>query len=355
MQNKLKLKSIVSTFLLVIGVFAVIILLGKVLIPFITALILTYIFNPFVEKIQRKLKIKRSIISATISIIVFLIFILVPVFVIPNMILQVRSIIKEVPGIIQVLNSNILSHINDQYGTNLQFDMNDVKNLVLGNMMSLYDNVNIFSPLARNGILIIEILVYIILIPFVLFYSIINWHHIIKFFDEFIPKKYKKIMYHLVKDIDFMLSSYLHGQISVMVIMAIYYSVTLHFIGLNSGSTIGILTGMLVFIPYLGVLSGLLISLFVSLADFSNLHQIVMVLIVFGVGHVFEGGLVTPFLVGGKIGLNPIMVIFALMVFGKLFGLIGVLLALPLATITVVLLKYVKAYYLNSHYYNEEN
>ena len=158
----------------------------------------------------------------------------------------------------------------------------------------------------------------------------------------------------IFKDIDLMLASYLRGQLLVMFIMATYYAIALHIVGLSSGIVIGIITGLLVFIPYLGVLTGLFIAIMISLAQFNNLHEIISVLIAFAVGHILEGALITPFLVGGRIGLNPVMIILSLMVFGKLFGLVGVLLALPLSTISVVIIRHMKAYYMKSNYYKEE-
>lgn len=355
MQNNFNIKPIISLLLAVFAIFGAIVILGKLLIPFIVALILTYIFNPLVEKINRKTKVRRSIISLVISLLVFLLFLSIPLFIIPTLILQLKSIITSIPDLINLFNSKVLQTINLKYGTNLTVDFDNIKSLLLNNFSRVYNNVNVFSPLAKNSFIIIEILVYIILIPFILFYSIINWHSFIKFFDSLIPRSYVNSVHHMFHDIDIMLSAYLRGQISVMLIMALYYAIALHVIHLTSGIVIGIMTGLLVFIPYLGILTGLLISLSIGFADFHGMHQIFAILIAFAIGHVLEGGLVTPFLVGGKIGLNPIMIIFALMVFGQLFGLVGVLLALPLSTITVVLLKHAKLYYSKSKFYNEPN
>lgn len=355
MSNNINFKPVISLLLVIVALFTVIIALGKVLVPFIVALILTYIINPLVEKINVKFKIKRSIISLIISLLVFLIFLSIPLFIIPTIILQLKLIITSIPDLINLFNNKILQTINLKYGTNLTMDFGSMKNLLLSNFSKMYNNVNIFSPLAKNSVIILEIIVYIILIPFILFYSIINWHQFIKFFDSLIPKSYITNVHHMFHDIDLMLSAYLRGQISVMLIMAAYYALALHFVGINSGVMIGTLTGFLVFIPYLGIFTGLLISLSVGFADFHGMHQIFAILIAYGIGHVLEGGLVTPFLIGGRIGLNPIMVILALMIFGQLFGLVGILLALPLATITVVLLKHAKFYYIKTQYYNEIN
>ena len=354
-MNTFSFKPLISLMLLVIVFFTIIFILGKVLIPFIVALILTYIFNPLVEKINLKFKIKRSYISLVISLLIFLLFLSIPLFIIPTIILQFKFIIGSIPDLINLFNAKVLQAINLKYGTNLTIDFENIKAMLLNNFSTLYNSVNVFSPLAKNSFIVIEILIYIILIPFVLFYSIINWHQLIEFFNSLIPKSYVNDVHKIFLDIDLMLSAYLRGQLSVMGIMAIYYAIALHFVGINSGAVVGVITGLLVFIPYLGILAGLLIALSIGFASFHGINQIVAILGVFSVGHVLEGGLVTPILVGGRIGLNPIMIILALMIFGQLFGLVGVLLALPLSTITIVLLKHAKLYYIQSKYYNEIN
>ncbi|MCX8514643.1 MAG: AI-2E family transporter [Burkholderiales bacterium] len=353
MKNHFNFKPLVSLVLIIFVIYMLIDVLGKVLIPFIVALILTYIFNPLVEKLNSRFKISRIIISLVLSLIVFLIFLCIPLIVIPALFIQLKTIVSAIPAMINTMNLKLLTPINSTYGTNFNIDFINLKNLLLVNLTNTYNHYNIFSPLAHNSFIILELLAYIILIPFILFYSIINWHSFINFFDSLTPKSYIQYVHNIFSDIDLMLSAYLRGQISVMVIMALYYSLALHFIGLPSGFIIGAITGLLVFIPYIGILCGLAISLIVTFSSFHGMYQLVFILIAYAVGHLLEGGLVTPYLVGGRIGLNPIMIILALMIFGQLFGLVGVLLALPLSTIAVVLLKHAKLYYMNTKYYNE--
>jgi|SRR6185437_7279841 len=352
-QQNFNLKPIISILLFVAIVFVMIIFIGKILIPFIVALILTYILNPVVEKINHRCKINRSVISLLISILVFLLFIAIPLYVIPSMVTEIQTIISKIPDLVNRINNTLLFTINQKYGTHFILDLANLRAELLSNVSNVYSRINVFSPLARNGVILIQIVVYIILIPFILFYSICDWHIIVKFFDQLIPRSYVKAVHDIVKDIDKMLSAYLRGQFSVMLIMAIYYGTALHLVGITSGFIIGFITGIMVFIPYLGILTGLFISLAVTFSNFHGMHPVFAVLGVFVVGHILEGGFVTPFLVGGKIGLNPVMIILSLMIFGKLFGFVGVLLALPLSTITVVLLKYASAYYTKSKYYNE--
>jgi predicted PurR-regulated permease PerM len=352
-QQKFNLKPIISILIFVAIIFVMIIFIGKILTPFIIALILTYILNPVVEKINQKCKINRSIISLIISILVFLIFIAIPIYIIPNVVTEVQSIISKIPNLVDRINNTLLSTINQRYGTHFVLDLANLRTELLNNISNVYSRINIFSPLAKNGVILIQILLYIILIPFILFYSICNWHTIVSFFDRLIPRSYVKTVHEIVKDVDKMLSAYLRGQFSVMIIMAIYYGTALQLIGLTSGFVIGFVTGMLVFIPYLGVFTGFFISLAVAFSNFQGMNQIFAILGILITGHIVEGAFVTPYLVGGKIGLNPVMIILSLMIFGTLFGFVGVLLALPLSTITVVLLKYANSYYTKSKYYNE--
>ncbi|MBY0380156.1 MAG: AI-2E family transporter, partial [Burkholderiales bacterium] len=269
--------------------------------------------------------------------------------------LQIKNVIHEIPNLLSLFNSKILSQINTKYGTNLIVDYDNLRKVLINNIGTVYNNVNIFSPIAHNGIILLEMVVYIILIPFIMFYSTKNFSNLINYFDSFIPKRYITVVHNITRDIDKLLAAYLRGQFSVMIIMTFYYSIGLNIVGINSATVIGALTGILVFIPYLGILTGLSISLIVCFTDFVSINMIIGILIVFAIGHLLEGGLITPYLVGGRIGLNPIMIIFALMVFGKLFGLVGVLLALPLATITTVLLHHLKAYYMKSSYYSDKS
>jgi predicted PurR-regulated permease PerM len=155
MQQDLKIKPIISTLILIIGIFSVIIMLGKVLIPFLIALILSYIVNPFVEKIQNKFKIKRSILSFIIAILVFLLFVSIPIFILPDALIQIKFIIKEIPSLIHLINDKLLLNINGKYGTNFTLDYDNVKALLVSNIGTLYNHVNLFSPIAHNSIIFI--------------------------------------------------------------------------------------------------------------------------------------------------------------------------------------------------------
>jgi len=354
-QQLIKLKPLLSLLLGTIFLFVMMVMIGKVLIPFIIALILAYVLDPLVSKLEQRFKIGRKISALIFALLILFIFIAIPAYLIPVVISQFKVIVHNIPQIIAVINNNVVDKINNQFGTHISLDLDDLKQLIMANQAQITNNLNFVSQLAHNGIIVIEILVYIILIPFALFYSIINWNNIVKFFDGLIPRSFSEPMHRLFHDVDHMLSAYLRGQLSVMLIMAAYYSIGLNIVGLPSGTAIGIITGLLVFIPYLGILSGLIFAITIGLSQFSGSGSLLAIFIVFAIGHVLEGGLVTPFMVGGRIGLNPVMIIMALMVFGKVFGIVGILLALPLSTIAVVLLRHAKQYYQDTHYYKDAN
>lgn len=356
MQNQLiKIKPLASVLAVTVILFTIMVLIGKVLIPFITALILAYILNPLIDLLHKKFAIRRKFSAIIFSVLMLLIFVAIPVYLLPVLLDELKIVVDKFPQIVSLINEHVLSTVNSQLGTHITVDLNSLKTMVLNNQIKITNNLDMFQHVAQNGMILIEVIIYLILIPFAMFYSILNWNNILRFFDELIPRSFLEPMHHLFLDVDIMLSSYLRGQLSVMLIMASYYSIGLSIIKLPSGVAIGIITGLLVFIPYLGILSGLMFSLIIGLAQFTGTSSLIEIFIVFAIGHMFEGGLVTPFLVGGRIGLNPIMIILALMVFGKLFGLVGILLALPLSTIALVLLRHAKKYYTSTHYYRDHD
>ncbi len=348
--SPLKFKALLSILIAAVGIFAIMVLVGKVLTPFIIALILAYILNPLVLKLEKKFNIKRKYSALAFSILILLIFIAIPVFLIPMIASELLEVVDNTPQIITIINSHALVTINQHLGTHLNIDYNSFKTMLAAQQSRIVNNLDLVQNIAQNGMILIEIVVFIVLIPFALFYSILNWSNVINSASDLIPRSFVKSVTSLFHDVDVMLSSYLRGQLSVMIVMAAYYGIGLTIAKLPSGAAIGIITGLLVFIPYLGVLSGFLISMVISIAQLQDASMI-GVFIVFAVGHMLEGGLVTPFLVGGKIGLNPIMIILSLMVLGKLFGIVGVLLALPLSTIAVVLVKHIYTYYKSTNYY----
>jgi predicted PurR-regulated permease PerM len=205
--------------------------------------------------------------------------------------------------------------------------------------------------LSDSGSAILGVLANLLLIPVAMFYLLRDWAALVAKVDELIPRhSYAKVR-EIATEVDAVLAEFLRGQLAVMVLMSVFYVIVLWLVGLEFAIPIGVVAGMLVFVPYLGMLVGLLLATLAAAMQFTTLSDVVWVWAVFALGQLLEGMVVTPRLVGERVGLHPLAVIFALMAFGQLMGFFGILLALPLSAILLVALRHAKAWYLTSSMY----
>ena len=193
-----------------------------------------------------------------------------------------------------------------------------------------------------------------LLIPIVLFYLLLDWHALLARIGRFVPRRWTVAVEDMAHEVDSLLAQYLRGQLLVMLLLAAYYSTGLAIAGFEVALPVGIITGLLVFIPYLGFGLGLVLALIAALLQFGDLSGLVAVAVVYGIGQVIESFFLTPRLVGERIGLHPLAVIFALLAFGQLFGFVGVLLALPASAILLVAFQHLRRHYLASAFYNQQ-
>ena len=205
--------------------------------------------------------------------------------------------------------------------------------------------------LSTHGMTIIGWLLNLLMVPLVLFYLLRDWHSLLARTGELIPRKMYGKTKQIAHEIDAVLAEFLRGQLSVIVLMSIFYAVGLKLAGLEMALPIGILAGVLGFVPYLGVGLGLVLAVISGLLEFNSLSQLIPVLVVFSLGQLLENMWLTPVLVGDRIGLHPVAVIFALLAGGELFGFTGVLLALPASAAIAVTLRHARRSYLDSHLY----
>lgn len=202
-----------------------------------------------------------------------------------------------------------------------------------------------------SGSSVVNGFVNLILIFFVLFYLLIDWNHFFKLLEGFIPPRFKDTARHLCMHTDGLLSQYLRGQILVILVMATFYSIGLSLVGMDGAIALGVFTGLMIIIPYIGIALGLSIGILSAILQFGFGPELIWVLAIFGVGQALEGFFLTPRLVGERIGLHPVAVLFALIIFGKLFGFFGVLLALPASAVSLVLIQFGWSLYIKSSWY----
>ena len=192
-----------------------------------------------------------------------------------------------------------------------------------------------------------------VLIIFVMFYLLIDWEHFFGLIKKLVPPRAQETVHHLAMHTDGLLSQYLRGMLIVISIMAVFYSVGLSVIGIKGAVALGVFTAIMIVIPYIGITLGLSLAVLSALLQFGMSTQLIGVLALFGLGQFLEGFFLTPRLVGERIGLHPVAVVFALLLFGKIFGFFGVLLALPISAVSLVLVQYLWSVYAQSSWYQK--
>jgi predicted PurR-regulated permease PerM len=218
--------------------------------------------------------------------------------------------------------------------------MTQLKTLAQDNAGALGDlSASLAGSMKLGGQFVLGLMVNLMLAPVVMFYLLRDWPRLIDGIDRMVPHRARPMLRGLAREIDAVLSEFLRGQGLVMLALAVYYCVALKVVGLQFWLPVGLVTGLLVFVPYIGFGMGCVLGMLAALTQFSMAGPIVAVAAVFGLGQILEGFLLTPYLVGDRIGLHPLAVIFALMAFGQLFGFVGVLLALPASAALLVALR----------------
>ncbi len=244
--------------------------------------------------------------------------------------------------------SKITAFIDHQDGEMLQEKSNGYAALFIGWVGKLVQN------LWSSGVGLLNILSLIFISPVVSFYLLRDWDRIVAKVDTWFPRKHAMTIRNIIYDIDTTLSGYIRGQIHVCLFLAIFYASGLMIVGLNFGLVIGVLTGLFAFIPYVGLLIGMAIGLGVAFFQFEGEWlNIIAVFGVFMIGQALEGSLITPKLVGDKVKLHPVWIIFGLLAGGSLFGFTGVILAIPVTAILGVLIRFLLQSYLKSGYYQK--
>jgi len=213
-------------------------------------------------------------------------------------------------------------------------------------------NSTIDTVLVSGGS-VISAFVNSVLIIFVMFYLLIDWEQFFTLIKKAVPQRAQETVHHLAMHTDGLLSQYLRGMLIVISIMSIFYSVGLSFVGIKGAVALGVFTALMIAIPYIGIALGLTLATLSALLQFGPGPEIIGVLAIFGAGQFLEGFFLTPRLVGERIGLHPVGVLFALLFFGKLFGFFGVLLALPISAVTMVLIQYAWSRYTQSSWYQK--
>ena len=327
-------------------------LLAPVLTPFLVGMLLAYLGDPLVDRLE------RHKLSRTLSVLIVFVGMLrlgfgAALIVLPALQAQVAVLILNIPMAIDWVQQWLLPKISLLFSTDeVSIDVNVVKAAVMDHWAEVGSVAkNLMMHIGRSGQLIVGWITYLLLIPVVTFYLLRDWDHLVANVHDLLPRALEPTVVKLAREIDAVVAEFLRGQLTVMAALGTIYVVGLWLVGLQLAFIIGLLAGVVSFVPYLGIIVGVIVAGLAALVQFNDGIHIFGVIAVFSVGQLLEGMVLSPLLVGDRIGLHPVAVIFAVLAGGQLFGFLGVLLALPVTAVIVVLLRHSKQEYQLSELY----
>jgi len=340
-----------------VALVALLVLLAPILTPFIAAAILAYALNPGVDWIERrriaKFHVPRAIAALLMILLLLAAMLALLLIVVPIVQREIPALQQQIPILLEKLNAAVAPRLQ-ALGFDINIDIDGIKKLLAEHLADSGQALagTLWASAKTGGSAVIGWLGTLFLIPIVLFYLLLDWHRLLRYLDDAVPRSWAARAGALARETDTLLAQYLRGQLLVMLILAVYYSSALAIAGFEIALPVGIITGFLAFIPYLGFGLGLTLALLTAILQFTGLYGLIAVAVVYSIGQVLESFILTPYLVGERIGLHPIIVIFALLAFGQLFGFVGVLLALPASAILSVAVRHMHVLYRNSTFYS---
>ena len=316
-------------------------LLAPVLTPFLIAALLAYMFNPLVTRLE-DWRVPRTLSVLLLFVLLGGLLTLLGLWLVPRLQQQVSAFATDIPGYVDVLQHRLLPWLQSLLGDQVaQLDVGFLKQRIIEHWQEVGTAAgDLLSTLTRSGMRVAGWFVNLLLVPVVAFYLLRDWNRIVQNVHRLFPSSQRARVARLAGETDQVLGAFLRGQLSVMLALAIVYSTGLWLVGLDLALPIGLLAGLVSFVPYLGFVVGLASASVAALFQFQDVWMFAWVIAVFVVGQLLDGTLLTPNLVGERIGLHPVAVIFAVLAGGQLFGFFGVLLALPAAAVILVWLRH---------------
>ncbi len=330
-------------------------LLKPVVIPFVGAFLIAYLFSPLVDKLH-DYGLPRWL-SITCVFVGIAIFVTLAIwYLVPIIWDQLKYARDSLPLGIQWINDKFLPWVSQTFNVDqMEIDTQQFSTVVMDYVQTNYsaDSVQAMAMrLAQSGLNFIQIGGTVVLIPIIAFYFLLDWERMLDGLRRLIPRRYEQGILHVVGECHSVLGAFVKGQLLVMVLLGVVYAVGLQIIGLEVGLIIGMIAGLSSIIPYLGFAVGIIAAVVASLFQFGlDWMQLALVLMVFMVGQAIEGYVLQPFLLGDKIGLSPVAVVFAVLAGAQLAGFLGMLIALPVAAVIVVLLRHLRDFYQNTQLY----
>jgi len=339
--------------LVVLGV--VVNLLGGILLPFVAGCAIAYFLNPAVDRLEAW-RVPRGLAAAAVLLGFALAIVLLLLLLLPLIELEAAQLAQRLPGAVDFVRAQMQALLEAAQEKLAPEDMAKLKDLAGGWAASAASWVGqLAERLLSSGLALASLLSLIIVTPVVVFFLLRDWHRLVARIDGWLPVRHAATIREQLRLIDETLAGFVHGQVLVGLVLAAYYGLALTLAGLPFAVIVGIIIGVLSFIPLVGIGIGLVLALALGLSQFGPSMRLAAVAGIFVVGHLVESNALTPKLVGERVHLHPVWVIFALLAFGSLFGFVGVLLAVPGAAVIGVLARFAVARYLASPLYDPAN
>ena len=321
--------------------------LGDVLLPFVLGGAVAYMIDPIADRLER-LGLSRAGATALITVGAVLVFLLLLLVVVPMLIYQMVDLVQVLPELFR----DARAFANDRFPS--VFDENSRMHQTVASIAQTLQNrgVALLESIVGSAVSLLNVVILLVIVPVVSVYLLLDWDRMIARIGELLPRDHAPTIRRLAAEIDAVLASFIRGMGTVCLILGTYYAVALMVVGLNFGLAVGFIAGLVTFIPYLGALIGGALAIGLALFQFwGDWWSIGAVAVIFAIGQVVEGNLLTPKLVGNSVGLHPVWQLLALSVFGALFGFVGMLVAVPVAAALGVVARFVVEQYLDSRLY----
>jgi len=324
--------------------------ISGILLPFVLAFILAYALDPVVDKLSQKMN--RSVVSGMVVVGVIVAAISLVLILVPILQAQIMDFIVNIPKLTHLIWDKLKDVLTYGRQNMTEQQLYQLSDSVSGVALNVLQGIGgALNRVISGSVAVFSLISLLLITPVVLFYLLRDWPVVAKTMEEMIPMKKRQATKTVMQEINTTLAGFIRGQASVCFILAIYYALSLSLIGLNMGALIGVTTGMLIFIPYIGYGLGLILSVLIGLMQGLSMTQWIWLTVVFLVGQIVEGYFLTPNLVGKRVGLHPVWIIFALLAGGILAGPLGILVAVPVAAVIGVLVRRFLKWYKTTEFY----
>lgn len=327
-------------------------LLSSILVPFVAAMAVAYFLDPACDRLERA-GLSRTLATTVVTVIFALFLATALLILVPLLLEQLSQLVERFPRYVEALRKAlqpILSDLARRLPAESVGEPSGILSSQVGSIVSWLGTA--IAGVVTGGLALVNILSVMFVTPVVAFYLLRDWDYMVERIDVCLPRQHAATIREQAALIDKTLAGWVRGQSTVCLLLGAFYAIGLTVIGLDFGLAVGLMAGLLSFIPYVGTISGFVAGLAIAFSQYSDWGPIVAVLAVFVVGQLVEGNFLTPKLVGDRVGLHPVWVMFSLFAGGALFGFVGVLLALPVAAVIGVLVRFAVSRYLESRYYS---